>query len=534
MLCFLGPAAIRVDGRPEPLHLRPKALAVLVRVALGGSARRSELAALVFPEAEDPRAALRWHLSYLRSTLPKPIRRQLVVTPETVRLTCPTDVDAFRRGASRLIEQHVPPEAVEVLSLYRGDLCAGLTVSASADFDTWLYVEQESLRRMFRQATVAIARRALAVGQAGEAAEPLAKLVSVDPYFEEGHILLIEAYEALGTQHAAATAYWRYQRIVRKELQAEPRPSLARRYEPDAPPGRTLPLDSLVPLREITMHVVEWPGEEPAILAIHGSAMSAYTLTALAESLAPDVRVAALDLRGHGLSDKPPGGYDLTRHVADVRELIEALRLCRPILLGFSLGGAVAAEAAAEGGVGGLILLDAVIGHRAFTDNAAAKVVRSFGESLELRLGGFTEYMEQLRPPRGRRSDDAERLLERAIRYELTPLPDGTYRRRGIRRALEETWASLAEADSLGALGRVRCPILIVQATLPWIGGKPYLTDAIIGEQLRAAPQAHHFVARHSSHPMLVRDPEPPMVEAIRRFARSCAATRAPRVRPTE
>ena len=525
MLCLLGPTALRVDGRLEPLRLRPKAHAVLVRVALGGSARRSELAPLVFPEAEDPRAALRWHLSYLRAALPEPIRRQFVVTPEAVRLTCPTDVDAFRRGASRMNEQYVPPEAVGVLPLYRGDLCTGLTVSASADFDSWLYVEQEQLRRLFRQVTVAVARRGLAVGHAGEAAAPLAKLVSVDPYFEEGHILLIEVYESLGNHDAAAAAYRRYQRIVREELQAEPRPSLARRYEPDAPPGRTLPLDSLVPLREITMHVVEWPGEEPAIVAIHGSASSAYALTALAESLAPDVRIIALDLRGHGLSDKPPGGYDLARHVADVRELIEALSLRQPIVLGFSLGGAIAAAVAAEGGVGGLILHDAVVGPRAFTDNAAAKTVRPLGESLELRVGGFAEYLEQSRSRRGRRSDDAERLLERWIRHELTPLPDGSYRRRGVRRALEDTWASLKDVDSLGALSRVRCPVLIVQATLPWIGGEPYLTDAIIGEQLRAAPGAQHFVARHSNHVMLIDDPEPAMVEALSRFARSLAAT---------
>jgi hypothetical protein len=43
-----------------------------------------------------------------------------------------------------------------VLALYRGDLCAGPTVSASAAFDTWLY----------RQATVAVARQALADGPA--------------------------------------------------------------------------------------------------------------------------------------------------------------------------------------------------------------------------------------------------------------------------------------------------------------------------------------------------------------------------------
>jgi len=107
------------------------------------------------------------------------------------------------------------------------------------------------------------------------------------------------------------------------------------------------------------------------------------------------------------------------------------------------------------------------------------------------------------------RSNDAELFLERTIRYELAPLPDGSYRRRALRAAFEDTWASLLESDSLGALARVRCPTLIVQAPRPWIEGRPYLTDEIILAQRNAAPQAQVFVAGQSTHPMLVRDPEP-------------------------
>ena len=161
-----------------------------------------------------------------------------------------------------------------------------------------------------------------------------------------------------------------------------------------------------------------------------------------------------------------------------------------------------------------------MVGDRAFTENAAA-AVRPAGATRGERFGGFAEYLAQTQATRVRYSDEAERLLERTVRYELAPLPDGTYRRRDVRRALEETWASLAEADALGALARVRCPILVVQAALPWIGDRPYLDDAATAEQLRVAPQARHVVARHSRHPQLVRDPEPAMVAAIKDFLRT-------------
>src|SRR5438874_12711237 len=90
----------------------------------------------------------------------------------------------------------------------------------------------------------------------------------------------------------------------------------------------------------------------------HGSAGSAYSLTALGERLAPVHRFLALDLRGHGFSDKPPSGYDLASHVEDVSQLIDVLALERVVVLGFSLGGPVAAGVAANRDGGGLVLLE--------------------------------------------------------------------------------------------------------------------------------------------------------------------------------
>jgi pimeloyl-ACP methyl ester carboxylesterase len=191
--------------------------------------------------------------------------------------------------------------------------------------------------------------------------------------------------------------------------------------------------------------------------------------------------------------------------------------------MGFSIGGAIAAFLAARGDCSGLILLEGVIGNRAFTENAAAQVIKPMSASLDLRIGGFEEYLTRWRAQQGPYSHEAERVLERTIRYELAPLPDGTYRRRALRAAFEETWASLLASDSLSALTKVRCPTLIVQATRPWIEGRPYLTDATIAAQRNAVPNGQLFVARQSTHPMLVRDPEAEMVETLRKFVLASA-----------
>ncbi|MDQ4046032.1 MAG: alpha/beta hydrolase, partial [Actinomycetota bacterium] len=260
----------------------------------------------------------------------------------------------------------------------------------------------------------------------------------------------------------------------------EPRPSLSRRYEGRSQPGPVLPREQLVPLSDVTIHIVEWVGENPPILGIHGSAGSAYSLTALGERLAPGNRFIAMDLRGHGFSDKPPSGYELTHHVSDVLQLMEALGFVRPVVLGFSLGGPVAVEVATRTDLKGLILLDGAVLDRAALERKGPETIVPTGETLDLRFRNVDEYLQRWRSENPRYSDDAERWLDRFARFELAPLPDGTLRRRGLRAALHAEWLSVLEADSLGTLARVRCPVLIVKAAGPWLGGRPFLPDDLV------------------------------------------------------
>lgn len=524
ILCLLGPVAIQ-DGRGQtPVAAPPKVLALLAYLALVGCpVERHTLARLLFPAASDPRATLRWHLSALRSAVPM-AAAALASSRDTLALTIPTDVELFRQRLERVGRSPDEAEAEAILRLYRGDLLGGITFSAAADFDDWLYVEQEALRRLFRGATVAFARWALTNHQPKRAVSSLATLVSVDSYYEEGHVLLINTYAALGEQERAEAAYDRYQRTMRRELQSEPRTDVASRFEQ---PPRDLPSrsrDELIPLTEVTLHFIDWPGSAPAILGIHGSGLSSYSLTALAEQLSPGIRFIAMDLRGHGYSDKPPAGYDLEHHVADVAELAGALDLRRPVVLGHSVGGAIAAFVASRIDAGGLILLEAMIGDRAFTENAVARAA-PIADQLDRRFAGFDAYRAEHfgRLRQGRWNDEAERLAARWVRFELAALPDGSYRRRALRQAVEAEWASIVAADTLGALRAASCPVLIVQSTGTWHGGQPYFGDEILAAQCDAAAQAERYVARDSDHGSLIRNPEPELIATIQHFVRQCA-----------
>lgn len=82
-------------------------------------------------------------------------------------------------------------------------------------------------------------------------------------------------------------------------------------------------------------------------ILVHGLASNARLWDGVARSLAARGHpVAAVDQRGHGLSDKPHDGYDFATVTDDLHALIGALGWGRPVVAGQSWGGNVVIELA--------------------------------------------------------------------------------------------------------------------------------------------------------------------------------------------
>ena len=88
------------------------------------------------------------------------------------------------------------------------------------------------------------------------------------------------------------------------------------------------------------------------ILFIHGfSQCSLAWSKQLNSDLADSFRLVAMDIRGHGLSDKPRGAYGESRAWAnDVAAVIEQLKLEKPLLVGWSYGGVIISDYVAHYG----------------------------------------------------------------------------------------------------------------------------------------------------------------------------------------
>ncbi|MGK2935963.1 MAG: alpha/beta fold hydrolase [Gemmatimonadaceae bacterium] len=102
----------------------------------------------------------------------------------------------------------------------------------------------------------------------------------------------------------------------------------------------------------ISVRVVEC-GEEksPPILLYPGWACSVYIFRVILPALAEmGYRAISVDLKGHGLSDKPfgPGEYTRAALVRHCVEIFDALTLSNPVIGGHSLGAVLSLMVAAE------------------------------------------------------------------------------------------------------------------------------------------------------------------------------------------
>jgi pimeloyl-ACP methyl ester carboxylesterase len=93
-----------------------------------------------------------------------------------------------------------------------------------------------------------------------------------------------------------------------------------------------------VDIGDLRLHVAEAGAGEPLVL-VHGWPQHWFMWRKLMPELATHYRLICPDLRGHGWSDAPAGGYDREKLAADILRLLDALGLERVRLIGHDWGG---------------------------------------------------------------------------------------------------------------------------------------------------------------------------------------------------
>jgi pimeloyl-ACP methyl ester carboxylesterase len=159
-------------------------------------------------------------------------------------------------------------------------------------------------------------------------------------------------------------------------------------------------------------HVQRLGRGDRTVVFIHGLVMdnlSSFYFT-LANPVAEGAEVILYDLRGHGMSERPSSGYAVANLVEDLRALLDALEISRPIeLVGNSFGGlvALAFAAAYPDRVSRLALIDAHTG----TEGWAAQMTATLALKGEAR---DTKIAESFQSWLGRHSDRKRTRLAKA------------------------------------------------------------------------------------------------------------------------
>ena len=154
----------------------------------------------------------------------------------------------------------------------------------------------------------------------------------------------------------------------------------------------TNPATHSVPVDGGLLHVGVWSGTDQVILAIHGGTSSHLVWSTIVEQLAGAATVIAPDFRGAAGSEHVGPPYGLRAHADDMRRVLDHFEVDRAVIIGWSLGGFIASNAAV-----------------ALGDRTAALVLVDGGIPLPLPDGfDALELRDQLMEPALKRSQEGE------------------------------------------------------------------------------------------------------------------------------
>lgn len=233
------------------------------------------------------------------------------------------------------------------------------------------------------------------------------------------------------------------------------------------------------------LHLVHWGegNDDPhPHLLVHGLASNARLWDGVGMALAAAGRRAvAVDLRGHGHSDKPDDGYDMASVADDLAALLDTLGWAAPVVSGQSWGANVVLE----------------LGARHPTRAAAVVCVDGGTIHLADRFPDFDACWEVLAPPRfppdltlatmearmraGRSSWPETGITGALACFE--ELPDGSARPWLTRDRHRMVLAGLFEHDPQQRFGAVVVPLLFIAADTgeqAWTRDKKAAVDAAV------------------------------------------------------
>ncbi|MCO5991822.1 alpha/beta fold hydrolase [Actinoallomurus rhizosphaericola] len=278
----------------------------------------------------------------------------------------------------------------------------------------------------------------------------------------------------------------------------------------------------------VRLAIEDFGGPGAPLLLLHGAGANLVSVAALARELSPRFRVVTVDLRGHGRSEDGP--WEWTAVLDDLETVTADLNLGEPAVVGWSLGGMLAAlwaerhpdcpmavsidgtpPPARPEQLDGLDPADAeaeIDRLRAAFDGMAAVYARPLApEEVEAAVEGQRAMARRVGAPEEPAADGFRRnLVTRDGRTWMRPSPDVLA---GLRTAMEAL-------DVIPVYRRVRCPLLVAVATEDLPEQRPFQElyaayrrgfERRLAEAAEANPALQMVRVEGASHAMVAERP---------------------------
>ena len=205
-------------------------------------------------------------------------------------------------------------------------------------------------------------------------------------------------------------------------------------------------------------HYLEWGDPaNPPVIVVHGGNQTAHSWDLVSLTLARKFHVFAADARGHGDSEWPRDGeMNASQMAEDMRELIRAWGIDRPIILAHSMGAIMTMYLLTRNPNLAQRVAFVDIGPETTVSTEGGQAIRQFvSENREFdSMEKFIENVHSYDPFR------SEEHIRRTARYNLMQRADGKFASKHVIR--NESLRTMSR-PTLQDVKRIGCPALVIR-----------------------------------------------------------------------
>lgn len=200
-----------------------------------------------------------------------------------------------------------------------------------------------------------------------------------------------------------------------------------------------------------SLHYEEY-GQGSPLLLVHGLGSSCQDWEYQIPALAARYRVIAMDIRGHGRSDKPNERYSIPGFTADIEALIDHLQLGPVHFVGLSMGGMIGFQLAVDHPqlLKSLCIVNSAPQVKLITANDGLQWAKRWGLGRLLSMSAIGNGLGQSLFPKPEQADLRRKIAERWGQND--------------KRAYLASFDAIVGWGVQERLSRITCPTLIVSA----------------------------------------------------------------------